>query len=117
MVAKAVAPDYGLGSHTACLGLVFAQGTSLTGKFPEGVFVGQHGSWNRKPPSGYRVIFVPFTAGKPSGMPTAVLTGFRVDDEALGRPVGLALDKRGALLVVDDVGNCVWRVSEAHSAR
>lgn len=111
MVAKAVVPEYGLGAHTACLGLVFAQGNSLAGKFTDGVFVGQHGSWNRKPPSGYRVIFVPFAGGKPSGMPVDVLTGFRVDDEALGRPVGLALDKQGALLVVDDVGNCIWRVS------
>lgn len=111
MVAKALVPDYGLGSHTACLGLVFAEASSLTGKFTGGVFVGQHGSWNRKPPSGYRVIFVPFTAGKPTGMPVDVLTGFRVDDEALGRPVGLALDKRGALLVADDVGNVIWRVT------
>ena len=111
LVAKAISPDYALGPHTASLGLAFSQGTSLPAAFRNGMFVGQHGSWNRKPHSGYKVIFVPFAAGKPSGVPVDVLTGFLVDDrDALGRPVGVALDKTGALLVADDVGNIIWRV-------
>jgi glucose/arabinose dehydrogenase len=116
MVAKAVAPDYALGPHTASLGLASAEGSRLPAPFvPQGMFVGQHGSWNRKPPSGYKVIYVPFGAdGKPSGMPFDVLTGFvGPDGDAFGRPVGLAVDKRGGLLVADDVGNRVWRVSAA----
>ena len=111
LVKTAVAPDYALGSHTASLGLVFNDGTALPAKFAGGAFIGQHGSWNRKPYSGYKVIFVPFKDGKPSGMPLDVLTGFVNDEgEALGRPVGVALDKSGALLVADDVGNTIWRV-------
>jgi glucose/arabinose dehydrogenase len=112
LVAKALVPDYALGPHTASLGLASAQGTSLPDRFRHGMFVGQHGSWNRKPRSGYKVIFVPFAGGMPSGPPVDVLTGF-VDDQgrAMGRPVGVALDKRGALLLADDVGNTVWRVT------
>jgi len=114
LVAKAIAPDYALGPHTASLGLVAATGTSLPARFASGMFVGQHGSWNRQPLSGYKVIFVPFSAGRPSGEPLDVLTGFlSEDDKANGRPVGVAIDKRGALLVADDVGNAIWRVSAA----
>jgi glucose/arabinose dehydrogenase len=110
-VAKAIAPDYALGNHTASLGLTFSEGTLLPEQFRNGAFVGQHGSWNRKPRSGYKVIFVPFADGKPSGEPRDVLTGFVKDDDALGRPVGVAIDKKGALLVADDVGNTIWRVT------
>jgi glucose/arabinose dehydrogenase len=112
LVAKALVPDYAVGPHTASLGLVHSRGTSLPAPFNEGMFVGQHGSWNRKPRSGYKVIFVPFKAGKPSGQPIDVLTGFvRANGDAMGRPVGVVIDKRGALLVADDVGNVIWRVS------
>jgi glucose/arabinose dehydrogenase len=111
MVAKAIAPDYALGNHTASLGLTFSDGTLLPEQFRNGAFVGQHGSWNRKPRSGYKVIFVPFANGKPSGEPKDVLTGFVKDDDALGRPVGVAIDRKGALLVADDVGNAIWRVT------
>ncbi|AXJ04044.1 sorbosone dehydrogenase [Pseudomonas fluorescens] len=112
MVAKAIAPDYAVGPHTASLGLTFAEGNRLPAQFKEGAFIGQHGSWNRKPHSGYKVIFVPFAAGKPSGKPVDVLTGFLDKDEnALGRPVGVVIDQQGGLLVADDVGNKVWRVS------
>ncbi len=113
LVAKALVPDYALGPHTASLGLASAAGASaLPSSFGQGMFVGQHGSWNRKPRSGYKVIFVPFASGKPAGQPLDVLTGF-VDDQggAKGRPVGVAVDKRGALLVADDVGDAVWRVT------
>jgi glucose/arabinose dehydrogenase len=113
MVARAVAPDYALGAHTASLGLCWA-GNSQLPAFRHGMFVGQHGSWNRKLHSGYRVIFVPFENGKPSGEPVDVLSGFLGEhDKAFGRPVGVAIDKHGALLVADDVGNTVWRVSRA----
>ena len=112
LVAKAIAPDYAVGPHTASLGLTFAEGNTLPAQFKEGAFIGQHGSWNRKPHSGYKVIFVPFTGGKPSGTPVDVLTGFLDKDEnALGRPVGVVIDQQGGLLVADDVGNKVWRVS------
>ncbi|MEO8836784.1 MAG: sorbosone dehydrogenase family protein [Caldimonas sp.] len=112
LVARAVSPDYALGPHTASLGLVSSAGTTLPAPFTNGMFVGQHGSWNRKPHSGYKVIFVPFIAGKPAGAPIDVLTGFLTDDgDAKGRPVGVAIDKSGALLVADDVGNIVWRVT------
>jgi glucose/arabinose dehydrogenase len=112
LVAKAIAPDYAVGPHTASLGLSFADGNKLPAQFKEGAFIGQHGSWNRKPHSGYKVIFVPFTGGKPSGKPVDVLTGFLDKDEnALGRPVGVVIDQQGGLLVADDVGNKVWRVS------
>ncbi|MET1069757.1 MAG: sorbosone dehydrogenase family protein [Pseudomonas prosekii] len=111
LVAKAIAPDYAVGPHTASLGLTFAEGSKLP-SFTSGAFIGQHGSWNRKPYSGYKVIFVPFTAGKPTGQPVDVLTGFLDKDEkAMGRPVGVVIDQQGSLLVADDVGNKVWRVS------
>ena len=114
LVETAIVPDYALGPHTASLGLAASQGTSLPAQFQQGMFVGQHGSWNRDPPSGYKVIFVPFKNGKPAGRPIDVLTGFLgPDDTAYGRPVGVALDKQGALLVADDVGNVVWRVTAA----
>ena len=112
LVATALAPDFALGPHTASLGLVSAAGTSLPLPFANGMFVGQHGSWNRRPHSGYKVIFVPFDAGRPTGAaPLDVLTDFlSARGDAYGRPVGVALDKTGALLVADDVGNVVWRV-------
>lgn len=114
LVATALVPDYALGSHTASLGLAASKGTTLPSRFQNGMFVGQHGSWNRKPRSGYKVIFVPFAGGKPAGDPIDVLTGFvSADGHAMGRPVGVAIDKRGALLVADDVGNIIWRVSAA----
>lgn len=112
LVAKALVPDYALGPHTASLGLTFNTGDKLGANFSNGAFVGQHGSWNRKPRSGYKVIFVPFSGGKPSGAPVDVLTGFiSASDKAQGRPVGVVIDKSGALLVADDVGNIVWRVT------
>ncbi|WP_394787255.1 PQQ-dependent sugar dehydrogenase [Rhodoferax sp.] len=115
LVASAVVPDYALGPHTASLGLASAEGTSLPAAFAHGMFIGQHGSWNRRPHSGYKVVFVPFTAGQPAGAPVDVLTGFlSADGHALGRPVGVALDQQGALLVADDVGNIVWRVTSSH---
>lgn len=114
LVARALVPDYALGPHTASLGLANAKGNSLPPVFAEGMFIGQHGSWNREPHSGYKVIFVPFANGKPAGPALDVLTDFLSDDgKARGRPVGVALDKKGALLVADDVGNVIWRVSAA----
>ena len=111
LVASAVVPDYALGPHVAPLGLVASTGTSLPAAFASGMFVGEHGSWNRRPHSGYKVVFVAFAGGKPAGLPRDVLTGFLDSDgKAQGRPVGVALDKTGALLVADDVGNTVWRV-------
>ena len=112
LVARAIVPDYALGPHTASLGLASSVGTTLPSTFGNGMFIGQHGSWNRRPHSGYKVIFVPFADGRPAGDPVDVLTGFlSAKGEAWGRPVGVALDQRGALLVADDVGNIVWRVS------
>lgn len=112
LVSKAIVPDYALGTHTACLGLASSRGAALTGQFNNGMFIGQHGSWNREPASGYKVIFVPFHQGRPHGAPVDVLTGFlSKEGNALGRPVGVAVDKRGALLVADDVGNIIWRVA------
>ncbi len=113
MVARAVSPDYALGPHTASLGLAFSAGSNLPAPFTRGMFVGQHGSWNRQPHSGYQVVFVPFDGDRPSGAaPVEVLTGFlNGQGEAWGRPVGVAIDAKGALLVADDVGNVVWRVS------
>ena len=118
LVATAIAPDYAVGAHTASLGLTFNTGTLFPPAYAGGAFVGQHGSWNRKPQSGYKVIFVPFADGKPSGEPQDVLTGFLNENgDAQGRPVGVKIDKQGALLVADDVGNAVWRViPAAHSA-
>jgi glucose/arabinose dehydrogenase len=112
LVAKAIVPDYALGPHTASLGLAWSGSTALPSRFHHGMFVGQHGSWNRKPRSGYKVIFVPFAEGVPNGQPIDVLTGFvNGDGDAWGRPVGVMIDKRGALLVADDVGNTIWRVT------
>lgn len=115
MVAKAVAPDYAVGAHTASLGLTFAAGQKLGPQYASGAFIGQHGSWNRDPYSGYKVIFVPFAGGKPSGDAVDVLTGFIDADKeiAFGRPVGVEIGKDGALLVADDVGNAIWHVSGA----
>ncbi len=114
LVEKAIVPDYALGPHTASLGLAYSERNSLPVEFRQGMFVGQHGSWNRKPRSGYKVVFVPFSGGKPSGPAVDVLTGFvNAEGDAYGRPVGVAFDKSGSLLVADDVGNVVWRVSSA----
>jgi glucose/arabinose dehydrogenase len=114
LVQSAIVPDYALGAHTASLGLAFYDGNAFPERYRNGAFIGQHGSWNRKPRSGYKVIFVPFDNGKPSGPPEDVLTGFLSSDgHALGRPVGVAVDRKGALLVADDVGNTVWRVAPA----
>ncbi|MEK8029472.1 sorbosone dehydrogenase family protein [Ideonella sp. DXS29W] len=120
MVERAVVPDYALGSHTASLGLTFSDGTTLPARFAHGAFIGQHGSWNREPRSGYKVVFVPFDGALPArgAMPEDVLTGFLSPrGEAYGRPVGVVLDRSGALLVADDVGNTIWRVSNATVAR
>ncbi|NKF24607.1 PQQ-dependent sugar dehydrogenase [Solimonas marina] len=117
LVARAIVPDYALGAHTASLGLCAAAGNHLPPTYAHGMFVGQHGSWNRKPRSGYKVIFVPFADGQPAGMPRDVLDGFVSDDgQAYGRPVGVALDRTGALLIADDVGNTIWRVTAAPPA-
>ena len=114
LVAQAIAPDYALGAHVAPLGLVAATRTALPAPFANGMFIGEHGSWNRKPPVGYKVVFVPFANGRPSGMPVDVLTGFvNAQGQAYGRPVGVAIDAKGALLVADDVGNAVWRATGA----
>jgi glucose/arabinose dehydrogenase len=117
LVARAIAPDYALGPHTASLGLASSVGAALPAAFAQGMFIGQHGSWNRRPHSGYKVVFVPFENGRPSGaQPIDVLTGFLSDEgNAFGRPVGVAIDKQGALLVADDVGNAIWRVRSGPS--
>lgn len=108
---QAIVPDYALGPHTASLGIAYASGTSLPARFNNGMIVTQHGSWNRVPRSGYRVVFVPFTAGKPSGPPVLLLTGFLNNDEnSQGRPIGVAIGKRGGVLIADDAGNTIWRV-------
>jgi glucose/arabinose dehydrogenase len=112
LVRRALVPDYALGAHTSSMGLAFYEGTLFRPRYAGGAFVGQHGSWNRRPPSGYRVVFVPFVGGLPSGAPEDILTGFLNEHgEARGRPVGVAIDRHGALLVADDVGNAVWRVT------
>jgi glucose/arabinose dehydrogenase len=117
-VSRAIKPDYALGAHTASLGLGFYTGTLFPQTYQGGAFVGQHGSWNRKPVSGYKVIFVPFQAGKPAGLPRDFLTGFLNDKgEVRGRPVGVLMDQRGALLVADDNGNIVWRVVPSAPAK
>jgi glucose/arabinose dehydrogenase len=114
LVAKAIKPDYALGSHVAPLGLTLSGGSALPAQYRNGMFIGQHGSWNRKPRSGYNVVFVPFSGGKPSGTPIEVLSGFvSAEGDAYGRPVGVALDRRGALLIADDVGNVVWRLTSS----
>lgn len=114
LVAAAIAPDYALGPHTASLGLTFNTANNWPTAFAEGAFIGQHGSWNRKPLSGYKVIFVPFANGVPAGMPVDVLTGFLDEmEQARGRPVGVVIDGEGDLLVADDVGNTIWRVAPA----
>jgi glucose/arabinose dehydrogenase len=114
LAAKALVPEYALGPHVAPLGLVWSQSNSLPPSFHNGMFVGQHGSWNRNPPSGYNVVFVSFSNGTPSGQPVEVLRGFlSPEGNAYGRPVGVAIDNRGGLLVADDVGNTVWRVTAA----
>lgn len=118
-VAMALVPDYAVGPHTASLGLAFAEPGVLPAPFDRGAFVGQHGSWNRKPHSGYKVIFVPFDSrGKPAGKPIDLLTGF-LDErgKAMGRPVGVVNDQHGGVLVADDVGNVVWRVSQARPSK
>jgi glucose/arabinose dehydrogenase len=116
LVAKATVPDYALGTHVAALGLTYSDGNALLPMFSNGMFIGEHGSWNRKPRSGYSVVFVPFKNSKPAGPPIDVLTGFvSPEGTAFGRPVGVAIDKKGALLVADDVGNVVWRVAAAAS--
>ena len=118
LVARAIAPDYALGAHVAALGLTAAGSSALAGLQPggsaEGVFIGLHGSWNRKPHAGYKVVYVPFADGRPKGQPVDVLTGFlSPEGDARGRPVGVAIDAKGALLVADDVGNAIWRVTPA----
>ncbi|EGY01777.1 putative glucose/sorbosone dehydrogenase [Nitrospirillum viridazoti Y2] len=112
LVARAIVPDYALSTHVAPLGMVFYTGSTLPSSYQGGAFVGEHGSWNRKIPNGYKVIFIPFSNGQPNGQPVDVVTGFLDQDgRAHGRPVGLAVDKTGALLIADDVGNTVWRVT------
>jgi glucose/arabinose dehydrogenase len=114
LVAKAIAPDYALSSHVAPLGVAMYTGTGLPANFRGGAFVGEHGSWNRTPLNGYKVVFVPFSGGRPSGPAQDVVTGFLdANNHAHGRPVGLAVDRTGGLLIADDVGNTVWRVSSA----
>jgi glucose/arabinose dehydrogenase len=112
MVRKTVRPDYALGSHTAPLGLAFSS-PAMGGRFADGVFVGMHGSWNRETPVGYKVVFVPFRGGRPAGPPVDFVTGMQADGKTFGRPVGVAVDPRGALLVADDLSNTVWRVVPA----
>jgi glucose/arabinose dehydrogenase len=107
-----VPPDFALGSHVAALGLAFYTATLLPAHYQDGAFIGEHGSWNRRPKSGYQVVFVPFRDGRPSGLPEIVLAGFvDANGDARGRPVGVAVDRQGALLVADDVGNAIWRVT------
>jgi glucose/arabinose dehydrogenase len=115
LVERAAVPDYALGSHTASLGLAFYNAEALPAHYRGGAFIGQHGSWNRKPRSGYEVIFVPFAQGRPAGKPEIVLTGFVSErGEARGRPVGVAIDRQGAVLIADDVGNAIWRITSAN---
>ncbi len=111
LVARAIPPDYALGSHVAALGLAFYTGASFPGAYRGGAFVGEHGSWNRNDPHGYKVAFIGFQGGRPVGAPQDFVSGFLKDGKAHGRPVGVAVDRTGALIVADDVGNTVWRVS------
>ena len=114
LVAQAISPDYAVGPHTASLGLMFAENNALPAPFNQGAIIGQHGSWNRKPHSGYKVLFVPFANGKPSGPAVDLLTGFlNKDEKAMGRPVGVIGDHKGGVLVADDVGNKIWRITAA----
>ena len=114
LVAKAIVPDYALGAHTASLGVAFNNKELFPARYVNGAFIGQHGSWNRRPVSGYKVIFIPFRNGTPSGPPETILGGFlNSKQEAMGRPVGVVFDATGALLVADDVGNVIWRVVPA----
>jgi glucose/arabinose dehydrogenase len=115
LVAKAIAPDYSIGSHVAPLGLMFYTGSNLPAQYQGGAFIGEHGSWDRSPLSGYAVVYVAFQNGKPVGAPKPVVTGFASDDETelYGAPVGVAQDQDGALIIADDVGNTVWRVTKA----
>ena len=114
-VASAITPDYALGSHVAALGLDFSE-ASMGAKFANGVFVGMHGSWNRENPVGYKVVFVPFRNGRPDGQPVDFVTGFRSDDgKTHGRPVGVTVDPRGALIIADDLSNTIWRVTPTDS--
>jgi len=116
-VASAIVPDYGLGSHVAALGVAFSQ-ASMGAKFADGAFVGEHGSWNRSPPAGYKVVYVPFRDGRPSGDPVDFVTGFRGEDgKTRGRPVGVTVDPRGALIVADDLSNTIWRVTRSPTSR
>lgn len=116
MVGRAVRPDYALGSHTAPLGLSFSS-PAMGARYGSGVFVGMHGSWNREKPVGYKVVFVPFSSGRPSGNPIDFVTGFQVDGKTFGRPVGVTVDPRGALLVADDLSNTLWRITPAQNGR
>src|SRR4029077_4032070 len=117
LVAKAIVPDYALSSHVAPLGVAMYTGTDLPEKYRGGAFVGEHGSWDRTPLNGYKVVFVPFSGGKPSGPAQDVVTGFLdAANHAHGRPVGLAVDPHGGVLIADDVGNAVWRVASAEPA-
>ncbi len=118
LVAKAIVPDYALSSHVAPLGLAFYTADNLPAKYRGGAFVGEHGSWDRQILNGYKVVFVPFTGGHPSGKAEDVVTGFlNAQNQARGRPVGVAVDKSGALLIADDVGNTVWRVTADTGAK
>ena len=115
LVATAIIPDYALSSHVAPLGVAMSTGSDLPAKYRNGAFVGEHGSWDRTPLNGYKVVFVPFSEGRPSGPAQDVVTGFLdADNHARGRPVGLAVDRSGGLLIADDVGNTVWRMSSLH---
>jgi glucose/arabinose dehydrogenase len=116
LVAMAIVPDYALGSHVAPLGLAFYDGELLPSRYAGGAFIGLHGSWNRRPLSGYKVVFVPFSGGKPAGRMEDVLTGFvSPAGDAYGRPVGVTVDRTGAILIADDVGNTLWRVAPARA--
>lgn len=116
MVRRTVRPDYALGSHTAPLGLSFSN-ASMGGQFASGVFVGMHGSWNREKPVGYKVVFIPFSGGRPNGKPVDFVTGFQADGKTFGRPVGVTVDARGALIVADDLSNTIWRITQTSANR
>ena len=116
MVQKAIKPDYALSSHVAALGLTFSMNSTLPEPYRNGAFIGEHGSWNRNAFNGYKVVYVPFANGKPAGKAQDVVTGFLDGDQARGRPVGVAIDGTGALLIADDAGNAVWRVAATNAA-